>query len=49
MARAPGPGACKTRLEPLLSADSCAALQAQLIRHTAEWAHASGRPVLGGL
>ncbi len=45
MARAPGPGACKTRLEPLLSADGCAALQAQLIRHTAEWAHASGRPV----
>lgn len=45
MARAPRPGACKTRLEPLLGADGCAALQAQLIRHTAEWAQISGRPV----
>lgn len=45
MARAPRPGACKTRLEPLLGADGCAVLQAQLIRHTAEWAQASGRPV----
>lgn len=45
MARAPRPGACKTRLQPLLGADGCAALQAELIRHTAGWAHASGRPV----
>jgi rSAM/selenodomain-associated transferase 1 len=45
MARAPRPGACKTRLEPLLGSHGCAALQAQLIRHTAGWAQASGRPV----
>jgi len=38
MARAPRPGQAKTRLEPLLGADGCAALQAQLIRHTATWA-----------
>jgi hypothetical protein len=45
MARAPRPGACKTRLEPLLGAEGCAVLQAGLIRHTVEWAQASGRPV----
>jgi hypothetical protein len=45
MARAPRPGACKTRLEPLLGAEGCAALQTELIRHTAGWASASGRRV----
>jgi rSAM/selenodomain-associated transferase 1 len=45
MARAPRPGACKTRLEPLLGADGCAALQAELIRHTVGWAQGGGRPV----
>ena len=45
MARAPRPGACKTRLEPLLGSGGCAVLQAQLIRHTTEWAQASGRSV----
>lgn len=45
MARAPRPGACKTRLEPLLGPDGCAALQAELIRHTAGWTAATGRPV----
>ncbi|WP_205699317.1 TIGR04282 family arsenosugar biosynthesis glycosyltransferase [Conexibacter sp. SYSU D00693] len=34
MARQPVPGACKTRLEPLLGPDGCAALQAELVRHT---------------
>ena len=45
MARAPRPGTCKTRHEPRLGADGCAALPAQLLRHTTEWAQASGRPV----
>ena len=45
MAKAPRPGACKTRLQPLLGADGCAALQAELIRHTVGWAQSSGRPV----
>ncbi|HYF26805.1 MAG TPA: TIGR04282 family arsenosugar biosynthesis glycosyltransferase [Baekduia sp.] len=34
MARAPVPGRCKTRLEPLLGPDGCAALQRELVRHT---------------
>lgn len=34
MAKAPRPGAAKTRLEPVLGADGVAALQAALIRHT---------------
>jgi uncharacterized protein len=38
MARAPRPGACKTRLEPLLGAEGCARLQAVLIRRAAAWA-----------
>jgi rSAM/selenodomain-associated transferase 1 len=38
MARAPRPGAVKTRLEPLLGGDGCARLQTELIRHTASWA-----------
>jgi rSAM/selenodomain-associated transferase 1 len=37
MARAPRPGATKTRLEPLLGPEGCARLQAELIRHTAAW------------
>jgi rSAM/selenodomain-associated transferase 1 len=46
MARAPRPGRCNTRLEPLLGPAGCAALQAVLIRHTAAWAVATGRPTL---
>lgn len=47
MARAPRPGAAKTRLERLLGRDGCARLQTALIRHTAEWvARASTRPWL---
>jgi len=34
MARAPVPGRCKTRLQPLLGPAGCARLQAQLIAHT---------------
>jgi rSAM/selenodomain-associated transferase 1 len=45
MARAPRPGATKTRLEPLLGPDGCAQLQSELIRHTATWATQSGRDV----
>lgn len=41
MARAPRPGACKTRLIPLLGAEGCARLQERLIRHTAAWASAA--------
>jgi len=37
MAKAPRPGAVKTRLEPLLGAAGCARLQTELIRHTAGW------------
>lgn len=39
MARAPVPGRCKTRLEPLLGPEGCARLQAGLIRRAAAWAH----------
>lgn len=39
MARAPIPGRCKTRLEPLLGPEGCARLQAGLIRRAATWAH----------
>lgn len=35
MAKAPRPGTVKTRLHPLLGPLGCAALQAELIRHTA--------------
>lgn len=38
LARAPRPGRCKTRLEPLLGPEGCARLQAALIRRTARWA-----------
>jgi rSAM/selenodomain-associated transferase 1 len=41
LARAPIPGACKTRLEPLLGPDGCARLQAVLIARAARWAHAA--------
>ncbi|THA27932.1 glycosyltransferase [Streptomyces sp. RKND-216] len=34
MAKAPQPGTVKTRLHPLLGPEGCAALQAELIRHT---------------
>ena len=38
MAKAPRPGVCKTRLEPLLGPEGCARLQAALIRVAARWA-----------
>lgn len=38
MAKAPRPGGVKTRLEPLLGAAGCAALQAALIGVAARWA-----------
>ncbi len=40
MAKAPRPGAVKTRLEPLLGAGGCAALQAALIGVAGRWAAA---------
>lgn len=43
MARAPRPGEVKTRLEPLLGPKGCARLQAELIRHTAQWTTLSRR------
>lgn len=42
MARAPIPGRCKTRLEPLLGPAGCARLQALLIERAAAWAVAAG-------
>lgn len=45
MARAPRPGEAKTRLAPLLGANGCARLQAELIRHTGEWAIRAARSV----
>ncbi len=42
MARAPVPGATKTRLRPLLGPDGCARLQAALIRHAATLDHGAG-------
>jgi rSAM/selenodomain-associated transferase 1 len=38
IARAPRPGQCKTRLEPLLGPEGCARLQAELVRRAAAWA-----------
>lgn len=38
MARAPRPGECKTRLEPLLGAEGCARLQSALIGRALAWA-----------
>jgi uncharacterized protein len=42
IAKAPRPGLCKTRLEPLLGPEGCARLQAALIRRAAAWASAAG-------
>ena len=42
MAKAPRPGAVKTRLHPLLGPDGCAALAGQLIRHAAAVAARAG-------
>ncbi|MGI8802717.1 MAG: TIGR04282 family arsenosugar biosynthesis glycosyltransferase [Solirubrobacteraceae bacterium] len=38
LARSPVPGACKTRLEPLLGPEGCARLQAVLVARAARWA-----------
>ena len=38
LAKAPRPGLCKTRLEPLLGRDGTARLQAALLRRAAAWA-----------
>lgn len=38
MARAPRPGECKTRLQPLLGAEGCARLQSALIGRALAWA-----------
>lgn len=46
MARAPRPGRCKTRLEPLLGPGGCARLQRGLIAHTLAFARAVGDVVL---
>jgi len=42
VAKAPRPGLCKTRLEPLLGAEGCARLQAALLARAAAWAAAAG-------
>jgi rSAM/selenodomain-associated transferase 1 len=44
IAKAPRPGLCKTRLEPLLGPEGCARLQRALIRRAAAWAAAVGTP-----
>src|SRR4051794_25006417 len=44
MARAPRPGAAKTRLEPLLGAEGCARLARALIARAGRWAAAVGEP-----
>lgn len=44
IAKAPRPGLCKTRLEPLLGPDGCARLQTVLVRRAAAWAAAVGTP-----
>jgi rSAM/selenodomain-associated transferase 2/rSAM/selenodomain-associated transferase 1 len=43
MAKAPRPGAVKTRLQPMLGPDGCAALAGQLIRHAVSVATAAGK------
>lgn len=42
IAKAPRPGLCKTRLEPLLGPDGSARLQAVLVARAARWAAAHG-------
>ena len=42
IAKAPRPGLCKTRLEPLLGPEGCARLQAALIERAAAWAASVG-------
>ncbi len=44
IAKAPRPGLCKTRLEPLLGREGCARLQAALVRRAAAWAAQVGDP-----
>ena len=44
IAKAPRPGLCKTRLEPLLGLDGCARLQAALVARAAAWAASVGDP-----
>lgn len=44
IAKAPRPGLCKTRLEPVLGPDGCARLQRALLRRAAAWAAAVGTP-----
>ncbi len=44
LATAPRPGRCKTRLEPMLGPEGCAALQATLIRRAVAWAAEVGTP-----
>ena len=44
IAKAPRPGLCKTRLEPVLGPEGCARLQATLVRRAAAWAAAVGDP-----
>ncbi len=41
IAKAPRPGLCKTRLEPVLGPDGCARLQRALLRRAAAWAAAA--------
>ena len=42
IAKAPRPGLCKTRLEPVLGPQGCANLQRALLRRAAAWAAAVG-------
>ena len=44
IAKAPRPGLCKTRLEPVLGPEGCARLQAVLLRRAVDWAAAVGTP-----
>lgn len=44
LAKAPLPGLCKTRLEPLLGREGTARLQAALLRRAAAWAAEVGTP-----
>src|SRR3954471_5337584 len=48
MARAPRPGAVKTRLEPMLGPEGCARLARALIARAGGWAARGGEPGLGG-